>query len=108
MPIFKNILSYLCTSNRTRSQILWKGRHNSKVYVDDRNTDTASSYTIFNLRAGFEQELANWRFKEYIRVENMFDKEYVGSVRINDGNRLFFETGADRNYLLGLSAEYKF
>jgi iron complex outermembrane receptor protein len=86
----------------------FEGRHNSKVYVDDRNTDTASSYTIFNLRAGFEQELANWRFKEYIRVENMFDKEYVGSVRINDGNRLFFETGADRNYLLGLSAQYKF
>jgi iron complex outermembrane recepter protein len=86
----------------------FEGRHNSKVYVDDRNTDTASSYTIFNLRAGFEQELANWRFKEYIRIENMFDKEYVGSVRINDSNRLFFETGADRNYLLGLSAQYKF
>jgi len=86
----------------------FEGRHNSKVYVDDRNTDIAASYTIFNLRAGFEQELANWSFKEFIRVENMFDKEYVGSVRINDGNRLFFETGADRNYLLGLSAQYKF
>ncbi len=86
----------------------FEGRHNSKVYVDDRNTDIASSYTIFNLRAGFEQEFTNWRLKEFIRVENMFDKEYVGSVRINDGNRLFFETGADRNYLLGLSAQYKF
>lgn len=86
----------------------FEGRHNSKVYVDDRNTDTASSYTIFNLRAGFEQTIENWRFKEFLRIENMFDKEYVGSVRINDGNRLFFETGADRNYLLGLSANYQF
>ena len=85
-----------------------EGRYNSKVYVNDRNTDTAPSYTIFNLRAGFEQNLAHWNFKEYLRVENMFDKEYIGSVRVNDGNALFFEPGADRNYLLGLSAAYKF
>ncbi|MDP3087153.1 MAG: TonB-dependent receptor [Methylotenera sp.] len=86
----------------------FEGRHNSKVYVDDRNTDTAPSYTVFNLRAGFEQNFANWNFKEYLRVENMFDKDYVGSVRINDGNRLFYETSPDRNYLLGLSAGYRF
>lgn len=86
----------------------FEGRHNSKVYVNDRNTDTAPSYTIFNIRAGFEQNLANWSFREYLRVENMFDKEYIGSVRINDGNSLFFEPGADRNYLLGLSANYRF
>jgi iron complex outermembrane receptor protein len=86
----------------------FEGRHNSKVYVDDVNSDTAPSYTIFNLRAGFEQNFANWNFKEYFRVENMFDKEYIGSVRINDGNLRFFEPASDRNYLLGLSANYKF
>lgn len=85
-----------------------EGRHNSKVYVNDRNVDTAPSYTIFNVRAGFEQSLANWSFREYVRVENLFDKEYIGSVRVNDGNALFFEPGADRNYLVGLSARYKF
>ncbi|MDP3609096.1 MAG: TonB-dependent receptor [Methylophilus sp.] len=85
-----------------------EGRHNSKVYVNDRNQDTAPSYTVFNLRAGFEQNLTHWNFKEFLRVENMFDKEYIGSVRVNDGNALFFEPAADRNYLLGLSAAYKF
>lgn len=85
-----------------------EGRHNSKVYVNDTNTDTAPSHTIFNLRAGFEQKLANWSFNEYLRIENMFDKEYIGSVRVNDTNLRFFEPAADRNYLLGLSANYKF
>ncbi|MDP2152869.1 MAG: TonB-dependent receptor [Methylotenera sp.] len=85
-----------------------EGRHNSKAYVDDMNSEAAHSYTVFNLRAGFEQKVANWHFKEYLRVENMFDKDYVGSVRINDSNRLFYETSPDRNYLLGLSASYKF
>jgi iron complex outermembrane recepter protein len=85
-----------------------EGRYNSKVYVDDVNSDSAPSYTIFNLRAGFEQKLKNWRFKEYVRVENMFDKDYIGSVRINDGNLRFFEPATDRNYLVGLSAGYTF
>ena len=86
----------------------FEGRHNSKSYVNDINTDTAPSYTIFNVRAGFEQDLAAWNFKEYIRVENIFDKEYIGSIRVNDANLRFFEPAADRNYLLGLSASYKF
>lgn len=85
-----------------------EGRHNSEVYVNDINTDKAPSYTIFNVRAGFEQNLTNWRFKEYIRVENITDKDYIGSVRVNDGNALFFEPAAGRNYLVGLTAQYKF
>lgn len=84
-----------------------EGRHNSKVYVNDINTESAHSYTIFNIRAGLEQDVGNWRFSEYLRVENMFDKEYIGSVRINDSN-IPFEPAAGRNYLLGLSAKYKF
>lgn len=86
----------------------FEGRHNSKVYVNDINSDTAPSYTIFNIRAGFEQKLANWSFSEYVRVENMFDKAYIGSVRVGDTNQRFFETAADRNFLLGLNASYKF
>ncbi len=86
----------------------FEGRHNSKAYVNDTNTDSAPSYTIFNLRAGFTQKLANWRFSEYLRIENMFDKDYIGSVRINDTNSRFFETATDRNFLLGISANYQF
>jgi iron complex outermembrane recepter protein len=86
----------------------FEGRYNSKVYVNDQNEDTAPSYTIFNLRAGFEQNTKNWQFKEYLRVENIFDKDYIGSVRIGDSNNRFFEPAAGRNYLLGLNANYKF
>ncbi|MEQ1766593.1 MAG: TonB-dependent receptor, partial [Methylotenera sp.] len=89
----------------------FEGRHNSKVYVNDTNTDTAPSYTIFNLRAGFEQNISNWHLSEFLRVENMFDKDYIGSVRINDttatGGR-YYEPASDRTYLLGLNANYKF
>lgn len=89
-------------------QTAFEARHNSKVYVDDVNSDIAPSYTVFNIRAGFEQKLANWNFSEYLRIENISDKDYIGSVRINDGNSRFYEPAIGRNYLLGLSANYRF
>ncbi|MFL9610737.1 TonB-dependent receptor family protein [Methylobacillus sp. Pita2] len=86
----------------------FEARHNSKVYTDDQNSDSARSYTLFNIRAGFQQKLQNWRFSEYVRVENIFDKEYIGSIRVNDGNSRFYEPAAGRNWLLGLNATYIF
>ncbi|SNR63506.1 iron complex outermembrane recepter protein [Methylobacillus rhizosphaerae] len=86
----------------------FEARHNSKVYVNDTNSETAGSYTIFNIRAGLQQKLQNWRFSEFVRVENIFDKDYIGSVRVNDGNSRFYEPAAGRNWLLGLNATYMF
>lgn len=86
----------------------FEGRYNSKVYVNDTNTDTAPSYTIFNLRAGFEQAYRGWGFKEFARIENLFDREYIGSVRVNDANNRFFEPAPGRNWLLGINAGYQF
>jgi iron complex outermembrane receptor protein len=86
----------------------FEARHNSKTYVNDTNTDSAPSYTIFNIRAGFEQKLQNWRFSEFVRIENIFDKEYIGSVKLNDGNGRFYEPSAGRNWLIGLNANYMF
>lgn len=86
----------------------FEARHNSKVYTDDQNTESATSYTIFNIRAGFQQKLENWRFSEYLRVENIFDKEYISSIRVNDNNGRFYEPAAGRNWLLGLNATYIF
>jgi iron complex outermembrane receptor protein len=83
-------------------------RSASKVFVDDQNSDAAAAYTLGNLRAGFEQKSAGWRFKEFLRVDNIGNKQYAGSVIVNDGNARFFESAPGRNYLLGLSASYGF
>lgn len=86
----------------------FEGRYNSKVYVNDTNTDAAPSYTIFNIRAGFSQDINHWRLSQYVRVENIFDRDYIGSVRVNDSNARYFEPAAGRNYLVGLNAAYRF
>jgi iron complex outermembrane receptor protein len=83
-------------------------RHAAKVYVDDENSDAAPAYTIGNLRFGFEQAAAGWTVKEFLRIDNLSDVKYAGSVIVNDGNARYFESAPGRNYLLGVSASYRF
>jgi iron complex outermembrane receptor protein len=85
-----------------------EGQYAGKVYVNDRNTDAAPSYAIANLRAGFEQRSGAWTFREFARINNVFDRNYVGSVIVGDTNGRFFEPSARRNYLIGVSANARF
>ena len=75
----------------------------SKVYVNDANSDAAPGYLIANLRAGFEQESGRWQFREFVRVNNIGNVNYVGSVIVGDTNSRFFEPAATRNFIVGLS-----
>lgn len=68
----------------------------------------ADSYTVFSWRGGLSQKVGNWRFNEFVRVENLFDQEYVGSVRVADSNQRYYEPAPTRNWLLGLNASYQF
>jgi len=68
----------------------------------------ADGYTVFSWRGGLSQKLGNWKFNEYIRVENLFDQGYIGSVRVADSNQRYYEPAPTRNWLLGLNASYQF
>ncbi|MBL8472906.1 MAG: TonB-dependent receptor [Rhodocyclaceae bacterium] len=78
------------------------------VNVDDRNSATAGQYTVANLRAGFEQRGSAWTLAEFIRIDNLFDKEYIGAVYVNDASSRFYAPAPERTFLLGLSAQYRF
>lgn len=83
-------------------------RYSGSIAVDDRNSETTDAYTTVNLRAGFTQRLGAWTLSEFARVDNVFDEEYVGAVYVNDQNRRFYAPAPERNYLVGLSAAYRF
>jgi iron complex outermembrane receptor protein len=85
-----------------------EGQYAGKNYVNDRNTDAAPSYAVANLRAGFEQASGAWTFREFARINNIFDRNYVGSLIVGDTNGRFFEPSARRNFIAGLTANAKF
>lgn len=79
-----------------------------QVQVSDKGSDKASGYAILNWRGGFAQNINKWHFSEFIRIENLLEKNYVGSVKVNDVSSQFYEPGAGRNWMLGLNASYHF
>ncbi|HBT2326698.1 TPA: hypothetical protein ACIHY8_004998, partial [Salmonella enterica subsp. enterica serovar Typhimurium] len=52
--------------------------------------------------------LDNWTVDLYTRVDNLFDKRYVGSVIVNESNGRYYEPAPGRNYGVGLSVSYQF
>jgi iron complex outermembrane receptor protein len=82
---------------------------NSKVYVEDSNAQhVAPGYAIANLRVGAEQRAGQWRLKEFARLNNLFDRNYIGSVIVGDANGRYYEPAPGRNWMVGASAQYAF
>lgn len=79
------------------------------VEVDDRGiARPAPGYALLHLRLGAEQRAGGWRFKEFLRLENVFDRNVIGSVIVNDGNGRYYEPAPGRNWTLGLTAQRSF
>ena len=85
-------------------EVLRKGR----IAVNDINTENAEGYTVANLAAGFKQQSGRWSFTEFVRVDNLRNKNYVGSVIVNDANSRFYEAAPRRALVIGAQAKLGF
>src|SRR5688572_3724354 len=63
--------------------------YRSKVPVNDANTQFADAYSVANAVVGFVQRGERWRLTEFLRVDNLADRSYAGSVIVNEGNQRF-------------------
>ena len=78
-----------------------------KLYVNEANTDAAPAYAVMNWRLGFSQTFGTATWKAFVRVNNIFDRNYSGSVIVDDGNGRFFEPAPGRNWFAGVNVEVK-
>lgn len=79
-----------------------EGRYADQVPVNDRNTDSAEAYTVFGARLVYLRN-ADWGgYTLFLRGENLLDRDYAGSVIVNEGNGRFFEPAAGRSLFAGL------
>jgi iron complex outermembrane receptor protein len=80
----------------------------SAVPANDANTAAAGSYEVANVRAGWSGRAAGWMLDAFVRVENLFDSEYVGSVIVNEANQRYYEPAPGRAGHVGLTARRSF
>ncbi|WP_312074253.1 TonB-dependent receptor PqqU [Atlantibacter sp.] len=83
-------------------------RYMSDIMADDENSAKAPSYTSAGLNTGYKFLYERWALDLFGRVDNLFDKEYVGSVIVNESNGRYYEPAPGRNYGVGLSVSYRF
>jgi iron complex outermembrane receptor protein len=80
----------------------------SGIVVDDINSTKSNGYAIYSARLLIKQTPGSWEINEFLRVNNIFDKIYVGSVIVNQKDLQFYEPSPGRNWVVGIKAKYKF
>lgn len=86
-------------------------RYSDKIYVNDLNSDTAPSYTVAGANVGYHWKMQDWAVNTFARVDNLFDKDYSGSVIVNESSRpegRYYEPAEGRNWSAGLSITKEF
>lgn len=80
-----------------------------KLYVEDSNLEKAApGYAVANARVNAQQQRGRWQFKEFVRLNNLFDRQYVGSVIVGESSKRYYEAAPGRNWMAGASATYSF
>ena len=59
------------------------------------------------LNTGYKFNLSNWTLDVFGRVDNLFDREYVGSVIVNETNKRYYEPAPGRNYGVGVNVAWR-
>ncbi|HYY60757.1 MAG TPA: TonB-dependent receptor, partial [Burkholderiales bacterium] len=80
----------------------------SSVPVNDPNTDFADGFTVWNVAAGLVQERSRLRLTQFVRLDNIGNRNYIGSVIVNETNFRYFEPAPRRNMSAGIQASVQF
>ncbi|WP_314972283.1 TonB-dependent receptor [Comamonas testosteroni] len=83
-------------------------RHVGRIAADDKNQVYAPSYNVASLSVGYTRRLGAWKLNAFARVDNLTDKNYVGSVIVNEGNGRYYEPAPGRQWMTGASLSYQF
>jgi iron complex outermembrane recepter protein len=79
----------------------------AQLYANDLDSQAASGYWLANLRAGIEQQQSLWHFTESLRLDNIGNRSYVGSVIVNETNTRYFEPEPGRAVYLMVTVSHR-
>jgi iron complex outermembrane recepter protein len=80
----------------------------SHMWADDANTAYVAGYGVFNaqVRETFKYKEIDWQ--AFAIVNNIGNRNYVGSVIVNQTAGQFYEPGLPRNWVTGLQGQMRF
>lgn len=86
---------------------LLEGRYSDDVPVDDVNSDAAERYGVLGARVIYAREASWGEYRTFLRGDNLLDRDYAGSVIVNEANGRFFEPGAGLSIFAGVELTFR-
>ncbi|MBN1240466.1 MAG: TonB-dependent receptor [Gammaproteobacteria bacterium] len=77
-------------------------------FANNANTAVNDSYTLSNVRFGYEHTAGSLLVTPFVAVNNLFDETYNANVRINAFGGRFYEPAPGRNAYAGVSLNYRY
>jgi len=82
------------------------GRQVGSVAVDNARPLRAAGYTVMDAELTRRLPALHEQARAFLRVENLFDRGYAGSVIVNEGNGRYFEPAPGRSLFAGLDLRW--
>lgn len=83
-------------------------RYMGDIMANDANTAKAPSWTVVGLTTGYKWSYGKMDMDLFGRVDNLFDRTYVGSVIVNESKGRYFEPAPGRNFGIGMNLAWRF
>ncbi|RUO27043.1 hypothetical protein CWE09_10230 [Aliidiomarina minuta] len=92
--------------NRLRAAV--SALYRSRIATTDNNTEFAPSALVWNASLQARQDHQSWTFNQWLRIDNLLDRDYVGAVVVNQGSGRSFEPAPGRQLSAGVTIQRSF
>ncbi len=86
----------------------WGATVAGSMFADNANDTRIDSYTVSNLKSGYNGFAGDWEFSIFAGVNNLFDEDYNNNIRINAFGKRYYEPAPDRNTFFGINVRRNF
>ncbi|PKH27034.1 TonB-dependent siderophore receptor [Enterobacterales bacterium CwR94] len=83
-------------------------RYMGSIEANDANTVSAPSWTIAGVNAGYRWSRDSLDVDLYSRIDNLFDRNYIGSVIVNESSGRYYEPAPGRSFGVGVNIAWHF
>ncbi|WP_222564494.1 TonB-dependent receptor family protein [Novilysobacter antarcticus] len=90
------------------TDVMLEAQFTDRIAVDDANSEYAPAAARFDLAAEHRLQAGGLEWRGFARLNNVFDRDIIGSVIVNDGNGRFYEPAPGRHWQVGVSASRSF
>jgi iron complex outermembrane receptor protein len=80
----------------------------SAIEANSSNTFSAPAHVLVGASGGYVWDVGHWRVKGFARVDNILNRNYAGSVIVNDTNQRYYEPGPARSAFAGVDIRVRY